>query len=434
MTFPESVEDIGANAFTGNTFSSHVYIPNESATVDATAFESSTTVVKEGTDDCFEIANNVLSAYYCGRDVTVPDGVTSINANTFENKGLTAVSFPESLVDIGANAFTGNSFSLVYIPNESAIVDATAFDQSAIVVIEGTDSCFEISNDVLSAYYCTTQEITIPEGVTHITANTFEDKGLTSVTFSESVIDIGANAFTGNSFSSLVYIPNESAIVDATAFDQSVMVVIEGTDSCFEILNNALSDYYCMSQEVTIPEGVTHIAANAFEDKDITSVTFPESVIDIGANAFTGNTFSSYVYIPNESATVDDTAFESSTTVVKEGTDDCFEIANNVLSAYYCGRDVTVPDGVTSIDANTFENKGLTAVSFPESLVAIGANAFTGNSFSSLVYIPNESAIVDATAFDQSAIVVIEGTDSCFEILNNVSFCLLLYDSRDNHS
>ena len=278
-----------------------------------------------------------------------------------------------------------------------------------------------------------TQEITIPEGVTHITANTFEDKGLTSVTFSESVIDIGANAFTGNSFSSLVYIPNESATVDAIAFDQSVMVVIEGTDSCFEILNNALSDYYCMSQEITIPEGVTHIAANAFEDKDITSVTFPESVIDIGANAFTGNTFSSYVYIPNESATVDDTAFESSTTVVKEGTDDCFEIANNVLSAYYCGRDVTVPDGVTSINANTFENKDLTAVSFPESVIDIGANAFTGNSFS-LVYIPNESAIVDATAFDQSAIVVIEGTDSCFEISNDVLSAYYCTNSRDNYS
>ena len=64
-------------------------------------------------------------------------------------------------------------------------------------------------------------------------------------------------------------------------FDSGVIVAIEGTDSCFEISSNALSDYYCMAQGVTIPDGVTSISENTFKDKGLTSVTFPESVIDM---------------------------------------------------------------------------------------------------------------------------------------------------------
>ena len=90
------------------------------------------------------------------------------------------------------------------------------------------------------------------------------------------------------------------------------------------------------SLDVVIPDGVTHIVAeDAFKDKGLTSVTFPESVADIGANAFAGNSFSSHVYIPNESATFPN-AFDSTVTVAQEGTDDCFEISSNALSDYYC--------------------------------------------------------------------------------------------------
>ena len=234
-------------------------------------------------------------------------------------------------------------------------------------------------------------EVVIPDGVTHIAEDAFKDKGLTSVTFPESVEDIGANAFAGNTFSSHVYIPNESATFP-NAFDSSVTVILEGTDDCFEISSNALSDYYCMGRDVTVPDGVTSIEANAFENKGLTSVTLPDSVEAIGTNAFTGNTFSSHIYIPNESATVDVMAFDSSVIVAVEGTGSCFEISNNALSAYYCGRDVTVPDGVTSIEANTFENKGLTSVTLPDSLRQVGDRAFYNNMFTSIT-VPSLNAL-----------------------------------------
>ena len=159
------------------------------------------------------------------------------------------------------------------------------------------------------------------------------------------------------------------------------------------------------SLEVVIPDGVTHIAADAFKDKGLTSVTFPDSVEEIGTNAFTGNAFSSHVYIPNESATFLN-AFDSTVTVAQEGTDDCFEISNNVLSAYYClGREVTVPDGVTSIEANAFENKGLTSVTLPNSLIQIGDRAFYNNMFTSITVLSTK-VLIGVDSFDDDVLVV----------------------------
>ena len=66
------------------------------------------------------------------------------------------------------------------------------------------------------------------------------------------------------------------------AFDSTVIVAQEGTDSCFEISSNALSNYYCMAQEVTVPDSVTSIEDGAFENKGLTSVTLPSALESIG--------------------------------------------------------------------------------------------------------------------------------------------------------
>ena len=122
--------------------------------------------------------------------------------------------------------------------------------------------------------------------------------------------------------------------------------------------------------------------------------------------------FTSYVYIPNEDATVDDAAFDATATWAKEGTDKCFEITSNVLSDYYCGREVTVPDGVITIADNTFKDKGLTSVTFslivskqlePTLLLEIPFLPISIFPMKVLLWIP----------FDSSVIVAVEGTCGC---------------------
>ena len=518
LDIPDSVIDIEDQAFAGNSFSSYVYIPNENANVNISAFDSTVSVAQEGTDSCFVRAtddNTVLADYLClSLTVEIPSDVMSIADSVFENKGLTSVSFPhgltsigsqafknnnlesldipDSVIDIEDQAFAGNSFSsYVYIPNENANVNTFAFDSTVSVVQEGTENCFvRAANDntILADYPCSNPTVEIPSDVISIADRVFENKGLTSVSFPhgltsigsqafkdnnlvsldipDSVIDIEDQAFAGNSFSSYVYIPNENANVNISAFDSTVSVAQEGTDSCFVRATNdntVLADYPCSNSVVEIPNDVISIADHVFENKGLNSVSFPSGLISIGSQAFkdnnlvslaipdsvtdiedqafAGNSFSSYVYIPNENANVNISAFDSTVSVVQEGTDSCFVRAtddNTVLAGYLClGLTVEIPNNVISIADSVFENKGLTSVSFPEGLTSIGNQAFknnnlesldipdsvmdikdqafAGNSFSSYyVYIPNENANVDAFAFDSTVSVVQEGTQDCF--------------------
>ena len=438
VEIPNSVTNIGANAFAGNSFSSHVYIPNDAATVDNTAFDSTVTVAQEGTASCFEISSNALSDYYCmAQEVTIPDGVTSIEDGAFEDKGMTSMTFPESITDIGANAFTGNSFPssyIVSIPNESATVDDMAFDQGVIVAIEGTDSCFEITNNALSDYYCMAQEVTVPDSVTSIENGAFEGKGLTSVTLPsalesignnafkdndlmdltvpDTLTDIGDNAFSGNSNLAWIIVPNTSASVGTDAFPNghSVLVAV----ACFEFDatdTSQINDYYdnenndsndpACPRDVVIPQGATAIGVQAFANNDLTSVIIPDSVTSIGANAFANNNLTS-VTIPSSVTSIEIYAFINNSldsVTISEGVISLEEGAffNNSLSS------VIIPDSVTSLGQTVFGENSLTSVTISSNVPTLQIGVFRDNDLTS-VTIPDSVTIIEGHTFVRNAL------------------------------
>ena len=493
VKIPESVTEIEAYAFVGNTFSSYVYIPDEDIQVDPKAFDSGVAVAVQGTDSCFVRDSNnatILAHYPCSAStVEIPSDITSIADEVFKDKSLTSVTLhqsltsignnafkdnnlesldiPNSVTDIGDSAFVGNSFSsYVYIPNENANVDTSAFDSSIVVVVEGTESCFirDANNSTtLTDYFCLATTVEIPDDVTNIADSVFENKGLTSVTLPQnltsignnafkdnslesldipnSVTDIGESAFVGNSFSSYVYIPNENANVDTSAFDSSIVVVFQGTEDCFiRDSNNAtiLAHYPCSASTVEIPSDITSIADEVFENKGLTSVTLsqnltsignnafkdnnlesldiPNSVTDIGDSAFAGNSdLELYIFPSSSNPTVGNNAFPNGYAITTK--DVCFEFDatdTGTINDYYdneddntnnsaCPRDVVIPQGVTSIDAQSFVNNSLTSVNIPESVAYIGIYAFSENSLTS-VNIPDSVTSIKLGAFSNNSL------------------------------
>ena len=270
-------------------------------------------------------------------------------------------------------------------------------------------------------------DVVISEGVTTVAKNAFKDIGLTSVTFPESFVSIQAYAFSGNSFSSHIYIPNENSMIDSQAFDSDVTVAIENTESCFEITNNIISEYYCRSQNIFLPEGVTTIANGAFENKGLTSVVFPSTLTSIGDNAFSGNPdLPPVIVLPSSNPTVGTDAFPNGYAVAT--TSACFEFDStdtSQINSYYdnendsssnpaCSKDVVIPQNVTHIGLEAFVERSLTSVIISNGVISIGANAFELNSLESVTIPGSVSSIGDEAFLDNvlTSVIILNGLTS----------------------
>jgi len=127
-----SVEKICDYAFHNSTGISSVTIPSSIKSIGNTAFpynlpSLTITDIRSWCSIVFGVVGGnpfryTDKVYLNGEeitDLTIPDGVTSINENAFEGlKSLTSISLPESLKKIGSNVFNGcTSLKSLTLPN-----------------------------------------------------------------------------------------------------------------------------------------------------------------------------------------------------------------------------------------------------------------------------------------------------------------------------
>lgn len=183
------------------------------------------------------------------------------------------------------------------------------------------DSDFVIEDGVLTRYYGSGGDVTIPNSVTSIGDYAFSGcTGLTSVTIPNSVTSIGHFVFrdcTGltsvtipNSVTSIgqfafirctnltnVTIPNSVTCIRGETFiDCSSLTSIDIPNSVTSIEYSAFAD--CSSlKEITIPDSVTSIELSVFANcGSLTSITIPDSVTSISKWAFSGCTALTDIY------------------------------------------------------------------------------------------------------------------------------------------
>ncbi len=152
---PDSVAEIGYDAFYGCSSLTSVMIPDSVTSIGSSAFY-----------DC----SNLTS-------VTIPDSVTSIGGHTFFGcSSLTSVTIPDSVTAIGDYAFHScSSLTRITIPDGVTKIDYNTFF-----------GCSSLTS------------VTIPDSVTAIRNYAFYScSSLTSVTIPESVIEIEHHTFSG---------------------------------------------------------------------------------------------------------------------------------------------------------------------------------------------------------------------------------------------
>lgn len=213
---------------------------------------------------------------------------------------------------------------------------------------------FKVSNDVLTKYTGTNEDVAIPNGIKEIKAMAFfECKSIRSVIIPEGVTSIGGNAFEGCTNLSFVQLPKSLKEIGFHAFYGAAIRVIK------------------------IPEGVTDISAAFSNCPELQTIIIPYTVNNID-DAFHCCHSLEHVYIDNNTAIT-----EMSGTFYK-----CSRI-----------RSIILPKYITSIGNSTFSGTGLQEIDIPNGVTKIGFGAFNGCPYLKSVTIPSTVTDISEMAF-----------------------------------
>ncbi len=287
----------------------------------------------------FVIEKGVLKKYTgSGGDITIPDGVKSIENYAFGNNfNVTSVVIPKSLVSMEGNVFSycmslkeikvskNNQYfssenGILYDKKKKVLLQCPREMEGDIIIPETVVKIGD--NAFFNCYYLTS--ISIPESVTSIGKYAFHFcLRLLNATIPKNVKSIGVGAFAGEARMSDIkvsednkYFTSENGIL----YDKKKKVLIQCPRA--------------KSGEIKIPESVTNIGEEAFEYcQNVTSIIIPESVTNIGRVAFESCENLTSVIIPQGVTQIEESTFAGCSSL----------------------KSVTIPKTVTSIDQSAFD-------------------------------------------------------------------------------
>ena len=328
----------------------------------------------------------VVTVKITSGELDIPDEIAgipvrSIGTGAFADcKGLVSVTIPSSVTSIAENAFTGRNGMSWSQP----VSGLKSFS------VNSDNPSYSSRNGML----CTKDGSTLVAGVIGVNG---------SVTIPSSVVSIGSSAFSNCSGLRCVTIPDSVTSIGSGAFRNCRGLISVAIPSSVERIGHG-AFYGCSGlTSVTIADGVASIGDSAFSGcEKLKSVTIPSSVESIGRSAFTGCGGLMSIVVGAENAnykSVNGMVLSKDGTTLIVGVNGDVTIPDGVTSieeAAFFNRwslkSLSIPDSVTRIGESAFNNcKGLKSVTIPDSVTSIGRGAFTGCSVSFTVGAGNPS-------------------------------------------
>ena len=419
------VSSIGGNAFGGCGRLTSVTIPGSVTSIGIGAFSSCTGLTSLIIPDSVTIiGSEAFSSCSALTNVAIGSGVTNIGDCAFGNcNHLTTVTIPSSVTGMERAFLDCTSLTAITVdalnPSYSN-VDGVLFDKNQTTLIEypgGKAGAYVISNIVTSigdaAFAgCTSlTSVTIPSSVTNIGYEAFTGSSLTSVTIdgvtsmewqafcqcpsltnvtiANGVASMGDDAFASCTSLRTVTIPNGvignhafdscSSLTSATIGNGVTNIGIGPFSQCASLTAIAvdeLNPVYSSVEGVLFNKSQTTLLEYPV-GKTETSYTISNSVTSIGDYAFDSCASLTSVSIPNSVTSIGDGVFSDCASLTS------ITIGNGVTSigqGMFAGctklANVTISSSVTSIGEQAFAGTLLTRVTIPASVTSIGDQAF----------------------------------------------------------
>ena len=256
-------------------------------------------------------------------------------------------------------------------------------EQEVIQMTEQGD--FRIENGVLLEYKPTqkqTDTVVIPEGVTAIGANAFEECDADQIIFPNSLTSIGNEAFFRCYCVHEIILPDSVTSIGVSAFSE-----------CYSL------------ETVKLPSGIKEISADCFYScYQLTHVAFPETIEKIGDYAFNScplrldrlpsrlRRIGNYAFSSEDPSRyrikIEEVSFSEAAEEIGEGAFQCCEIkqivfsptikriAKNTFASCFPFTSVSLSDSVEEIDDYAFYGTCLKYIELPRLLKRIGKYAF----------------------------------------------------------
>lgn len=192
----------------------------------------------------------------------------------------------------------------------------------------------KIEFDMILSEYTGSGELTIPDGVTHINENIFNNcDRLTDLTIPGSLKNIKENEFAGCQNLKSIVIKPGTIVIGSNSFKDCTSLT-----------------------SITIPNTTQTISANAFQNcSSLTNVVIPNSMQTIGENVFENCSSLTHLIIPNSVENIGENSFKGCSNLTK----------------------IILPSTLTEIMENTFNScQNLSELNIPNSVVFIGDGAF----------------------------------------------------------
>lgn len=328
--------------------------------------------------------------------------------------------------DINSNTVEETTTNTTEQVNTEEINKSVVLEKEIPAETKAVQSDFVIENGVLKKYNGAASNVIIPEGVTAIAEEAFNNsQTIKSVTIPDQVTEIGSRAFSHclnlvsvklpSNLTAIPYglfmecenlrdivIPDtvttigESAFLDCQSLSNinlpNGLIVIESStfQDCINLENIAIPESvqaikmrafaFSGLKEINLPNGITTIEEATFSSTKLTNIVIPDSVTKIGVFAFYNCENLTNIEIPSKVTRIESSAFSSCTrlteVVLPQG---ITSIGNTSFSSCESLQKISLPDTLTEIGDRAFENCiNLSSITISNQVSSIGKDTFYG--------------------------------------------------------
>lgn len=323
----------------------------------------------------------------------------------YDQDTIVSLTLPETLVELGkTNIYHMDALTQVSLPETLIAMDSDNFN-----------CCPGLTR------------VRIPSRVSYIGSDCFQGcPALKEVYFEGAVPAFGANCFTELPADMAIYVPDDQLHAYAEALPEGLDIRPSGVNAVlhdftaseeefiFETDTGTILEYLGYATRVDIPSTlygieVRAIGEDAFRDHHyVYYVTVPEGVTTIAASAFDSAWHLSHVDLPTTLQTIGSGAFRNFQGTGIDLPEGLKTIEAEAFRGALLEGELVLPDGLEDIADFTFAETMVESISFPASIRSIGEGAFSGWMCSYLYFEGMELPQIAADAFANQTIADVD--------------------------